>query len=251
MKKGSILIIIASLISLGLIVLYFLARNGILSNLKIKPIVKNPTSGINSGSPTIEAATTSSQASVAETSTTTLNSAPNKDKPVPKAASIVEPIKYAKVRVMKKPFGLKVSPGHSPVNPEKFSGYHTGVDFETTAAEQNQDVPVYALCDGNLIMKKQATGYGGVAVQSCNLDGRAVTVVYGHLKLDSIGFNVGTKLKAGEQIGILGKGYSQETDRERKHLHLGIHIGTAINILGYVQNKALLSGWLDVLKYLK
>jgi len=63
-----------------------------------------------------------------------------------------EPIAGALTRVTKKPFGIYVSPGHSPVSPERFSGYHTGVDFETTAAEQNIDIPIYALCDGNLLI---------------------------------------------------------------------------------------------------
>lgn len=163
---------------------------------------------------------------------------------------IAEPIKDAKTRVTKKPFRIKVSPGNSPINPEKFSGYHTGVDFETTASEQNKDVPVYALCNGNLLLKEQATGYGGVAVQKCSLNGQIVTIIYGHLKLQSVKAKVGAKLVAGTQIGILGKGYSQETGGERKHLHLGIHKGASINILGYVKNKADLSGWLDVMKFL-
>jgi murein DD-endopeptidase MepM/ murein hydrolase activator NlpD len=162
--------------------------------------------------------------------------------------NIAEPIKDAKTRVTKKPFGLKVSPTNSPVKPEKFSGYHTGVDFETTAAEKNSAVPVYAFCDGSLLVKKWASGYGGVAVEKCRLNGQDVTVVYGHLKLSSISAKIGAKLMAGGQIAILGKGYSVETDGERKHLHLGVHKGTAINILGYVNNKAALKDWLDALK---
>lgn len=161
------------------------------------------------------------------------------------------PLADALSRVTKKPFGLKVSPQDSPVSPEKFSGYHTGVDFETLPGEQNIEVPVYAICSGELALKKQATGYGGVAVQSCSLDGQDITVVYGHLKLASISATVGQKLAAGEQLGILGRGYSVETDGERKHLHLGVHKGAAINILGYVQKQSELASWIDVLTLLK
>ncbi len=54
-------------------------------------------------------------------------------------------------------------------------------------------------------MKKWATGYGGVVVQKCELNKEAVTVVYGHLKLASVETTINTELKAGEQLGVLGK----------------------------------------------
>ena len=155
------------------------------------------------------------------------------------------PLTDAQARETKKSFGTYVTPTDSPVSPEKFTGYHTGLDFETTPAEADVDVPVRALCDGTLLVKEYATGYGGVAVQSCVLDSQAVTVIYGHLKLASITPAVGAALKRGDTLGILGKGYSTETDGERKHLHLGIHKGTMVNILGYVQTQSALDGWLD------
>lgn len=163
---------------------------------------------------------------------------------------IVEPIANALARVSKKPFGLKVSPSNSPVSPERFAGYHTGVDFETTEAEQNTAVPIYAICSGQLSVKKQASGYGGVAVQSCEINKQVVTVVYGHLQLASISAQVGQELKAGDVLGILGKGYSSETDGERKHLHLSIHLGQQLVFLGYVQQEVDLSAWLDPLDLL-
>ncbi len=147
-------------------------------------------------------------------------------------------------RITKKPFGIYITLQNSPVQPEKFSGYHTGADFETTSDEADKDIAVPALCDGTLLVNRTASGYGGVAVESCTLKGQVVTVVYGHLKASSI-VTIGTQLKKGDQIGILGKGYSSETDGERKHLHLGIHRGATINILGYVQKQPDLSGWLD------
>lgn len=160
------------------------------------------------------------------------------------------PATDAKGRITKKTFGLFISPENSPVSPEKFTGYHTGVDFETFPDEQNGSVGIYALCDGKLVLKKYATGYGGVAVQRCTLDNQEVTVVYGHLKLGSITHVQDSILKRGSLLGILGNGYSTETDGERKHLHLGIHKGTAINILGYVQKYSELSSWLDPAKLL-
>lgn len=165
--------------------------------------------------------------------------APNKEK------EIVEPIASALARVTKKPFGIKISPSDSPVSPEKFSGYHTGVDFETTEAEQNIAVPIYTICAGKLLVKKQATGYGGVVVQACEINKQAVTVVYGHLNLSSVSAKINQELKAGQRLGVLGQGYSAETDNERKHLHLSIHRGESIVLLGYVSQAARLSEWLD------
>ena len=167
--------------------------------------------------------------------------------PEDKNGLIPEPVNNALARVTKKPFGIKVSPKDSPVTPEKFYGYHTGVDFEIFSDEEESDISIYALCTGPLILKRHASGYGGVAVQQCTLDNSDVTVIYGHLKLSSISANLNQTLNQGMQIGILGQGYSKETDGERKHLHLGIHKGKTINLLGYVQDPGSLDEWIDVL----
>lgn len=175
----------------------------------------------------------------------------NAENPGPSsAAKFNPPISRWDSRVTKKPFGIYVTPNDSPVSPERFKGYHTGVDFETFSDEQNAEVPINAICSGQLLVKEYASGYGGLTVQACNFEG-PITVIYGHLKLSSISVKVGEQIAAGEKIGILGKGYSVETDGERKHLHLGIHKGSAVNILGYVQNPAELANWLDILNYLK
>ncbi len=163
--------------------------------------------------------------------------------------TLAEPISNALTRITKKPFGIKISPKTSPVQPERFSGYHTGTDFETTADEQKIDVPIYAICEGKLILKKIASGYGGVAVQACKINNQDVTVIYGHLRLTSIAAKLNQNIKAGEQLAVLGTGYSQETDGERKHLHLGIHKGKTITLLGYIQNQSQLNQWLDFFKF--
>jgi murein DD-endopeptidase MepM/ murein hydrolase activator NlpD len=160
------------------------------------------------------------------------------------------PLDRAGERVTKKPFGIFITPQNSPVKPEKFRGYHTGTDFEIFPEELNMDVQVRAICDGKVVQKKYATGYGGVLVESCEFDGEPITVIYGHLKLASIAKKSSDDLVKGEEIGILGKANSAETNGERKHLHLGVHKGTAINILGYVLKEADLSGWIDPFKYM-
>ncbi len=204
----------------------------------------------------IQTATHSTAASttLATGSSTALPSATPSATPTPTptpGSLLYPPLTNAAARATKVFFGTYVSPGHSPISPERFTGYHTGVDLETTPAEQNATVPVSAACNGPLKVKEWASGYGGVAVQACTLNGQPVTVIYGHLYVNSIKPAVGEQMTAGEQFAVLGQGYSQQTDGERKHLHFGIHKGTAINILGYVQNKSDLSGWIDPLPYLK
>lgn len=161
------------------------------------------------------------------------------------------PLDRVSERVSKKPFGIFITPENSPVQPEKFSGYHTGVDFEIFPEELEMDVEVRAVCSGKLLMKKTATGYGGVAVQACDLDGEPITVIYGHLKLESIKVAIGDDISVGEVLGVLGRAYSIQTSGERKHLHLGMHNGSEINILGYVSSENLLSDWLDPMLFLK
>jgi len=164
---------------------------------------------------------------------------------------IQEPIDDAIARATKKPFGVKISPDNSPVSPEKFSGYHTGVDFETFPNEAELDINIYAICAGPIILKRYVSGYGGVIVQQCALDNDNVTVVYGHLRLSSISSELNQILKQGQQIGMLGQGFSAETDGEKKHLHLGIHKGQTINLLGYVETSNLLDEWIDPITLIK
>jgi len=155
------------------------------------------------------------------------------------------PLDRATERVTEKPFGIFITPQTSPVQPERFQGYHAGTDFEIFPEELSADVPVRAICTGRIAVKRIASGYGGVLVQNCTPNNQPITVIYGHLKLASISKNAGDNLNASDVIGILGKAYSSETDGERKHLHLGIHKGSAISILGYVSSQSQLSGWID------
>jgi hypothetical protein len=159
------------------------------------------------------------------------------------------PLDRAAERVTKKPFGLFITPQNSPIQPERFRGYHTGADFEIFPEELDADVAVQTICAGPLLQKRTAGGYGGVAIQSCSLDGQPITVIYGHLKLTGITANTGDMLAAGAALGLLGDDHSTETDGERKHLHLGIHRGPAVNILGYVGTSSELAGWIDPCLY--
>jgi murein DD-endopeptidase MepM/ murein hydrolase activator NlpD len=159
--------------------------------------------------------------------------------------NLAKPTSRVGERVTKKPFGIYITPQNSPVQPERFAGYHTGTDFETFSDEQGTDVPVYAIISGKIVLEKWASGYGGVLVESGEINGSPATIVYGHLNLASISKTPGDSFDTGEKIGNLGEGLSHQTDGERKHLHLGIHKGNGVNILGYVQNKNDLNQWID------
>ncbi|MFA4936872.1 MAG: M23 family metallopeptidase [Patescibacteria group bacterium] len=161
-----------------------------------------------------------------------------------------EPISQARQRITKKPFGIRIFPQDSPVTPERFSGYHTGVDFEIFLGEENTEVAVFAVCDGKILLKRWVSGYGGVLIQNCVLEEADVTVLYGHLNLSSIALEVGQQILSGGKIGILGQGYTNDTDGERKHLHLGIHKGSEIDLRGYVSTVGELDNWINLVLYL-
>lgn len=160
------------------------------------------------------------------------------------------PIYNFKGRITKKSFGDYITPENSPIQQERFSGYHTGIDLEVFTEEKDKDVQVFAFCNGNIIEKKYVTGYGGVLVQKCEIEEGTVTVLYGHLNLQSIKEERGEKLRKGDLVGNLGKAFSSETDGERKHLHFGIHKGEKVELKGYVQKKEELQEWLNPLSYL-
>ena len=231
MKK--IIIALVVIILAGIVLL--LARNMFRKNN-----APAPSSTVSTNIPAVENQTSSQSVPAANTppdnQNTTISQNPN---------GFQAPLDRAAERVTKKPFGIYITPKTSPVQPERFQGYHTGTDFEIFPEELNADVPVRAICSGKIAMKRSASGYGGILVQNCMFNNQPITVIYGHLKLASIGNIAGDNLNAGDEIGFLGKAYSSETDGERKHLHLGIHKGSAVSILGYVQSQSELSGWID------
>lgn len=155
------------------------------------------------------------------------------------------PIEHFTENQTKKVFAQYVTPETSPVQPENFTGYHTGVDIEVNLEDVNKGIPVYSIANGTIrSVRDDVAGYGGLIVIEYKIAGQTVTAIYGHIKYFSVEKKAGEIVSRGEQIAILGtKGF--ETDNERKHLHFGIHKGSSINILGYVQNKSELSDWID------
>lgn len=162
-------------------------------------------------------------------------------------STLIAPTAEFTQRITKKPFGIYITPATSPVQPERFSGYHTGVDVEY--GDTTSDVPVLAMAEGTVVVSRLTSGYGGMVAIRHTLANKDVVAIYGHLDPASLPA-VGASLKAGQGIGILGDDKSAETDGERKHLHFAIHNGSEADIRGYVSSKSELSGWtnpLDVL----
>lgn len=163
------------------------------------------------------------------------------------SAELHEPIKSASLRATPLSFGMHVSPDpqENPINPpERFEGYHTGVDYEVTEDELRGDVPIFAICSGSVVYSGFVEGYGGLLAQQCSIGGEPVEVLYGHLLVDPLP-KVGTRPSAGEQIGLLASAKSVESDQNRKHLHLSIHRGNTPEYRGYVQNPNELSEYIN------
>lgn len=161
------------------------------------------------------------------------------------SSNLIEPVYEFKERITKKPFGIFITPNTSPVQPDHFTGYHTGVDAEF--GDIVEDVPVRAIADGTVVVSTWATGYGGVVVLKHTINNASLFAVYGHL--DPARFlSPGTiQVKVGDQIGILGNDHSQETDGVRKHLHFSLYTGEKIDFRGYVETKEELASWLNPL----
>lgn len=181
-----------------------------------------------------------------------VNAPANTNTPPAPESSVVLPIKDFYSRVTLKHFGTYITKANSPVQPERFSGYHAGSDAEaTSASEKNIDVPIYAAADGKILLRKTVSGYGGVVMVESKVDSETVTFLYGHVRLSSIVKTVGQTVKKGEKLGVLGTGYSSETDNERKHLHFAILKGSSTKLSGYVTSKSALSPWYDPEVWLK
>jgi murein DD-endopeptidase MepM/ murein hydrolase activator NlpD len=165
---------------------------------------------------------------------------PSSPTPPQTLSELSKPIAEFKQRANKKLFGTYITPQNSPIKPEKFTGFHTGIDIEYD--DISTDIPVYSIADGQVIHSGYVNGYGGfIAIQYQQYIG-----IYGHLKPSNLVTNKSV-VKKGDIIGILGQAYSTETDGERKHLHFAILKGPKLDFRGYVQNQSELSLWIDPL----
>lgn len=158
---------------------------------------------------------------------------------------LVEPVVGFRQAITKKPFGIFITPETSPVENDKFFGYHTGVDSEFT--DSQEEIPVRAIADGIIIVSTWTKGYGGVVVIKHTVEDVPLFALYGHLDKTSFLPLGTTHVKAGDQIGVLGDDHSEETDGVRKHLHFSIYAGEKMDYRGYVPMEQDLSNWLNPL----
>lgn len=203
---------------------------------------QTPASSPSSTSSVVSPALMSSPSPAGGTSSPT----PGTSNSVP-TSSLIEPLPEFKQRITKKPFGIYIDPDTSPVQPERFNGYHTGVDVEYV--DITQDTPVKAIADGERVEARTVSGYGGVIIIRHTINNKPTLVLYGHL--DPKSFITKTTIKQGDIIGQLGEDKSTETDGERKHLHLAILKNNSVSYAGYVQTKEALQNWYDPLEFYK
>lgn len=157
--------------------------------------------------------------------------------------TLAYPIQNFETGITLKSFGTYITPENSPVQPERFTGYHTGVDVE--AGEFTEEVPVFSIADGAVVLARTVSGYGGVVVVQHWFEDEPILALYGHLDMGTVAVSVGDTLTVGQELGVLGEGYSSETDGERKHLHFALIPGETVQLAGYVQSESALSAWLD------
>jgi len=164
--------------------------------------------------------------------------------PTPIIQTLLPPSPDFTSRVTKKTFGTYVNPRNSPVSPEVFTGYHSALDIEYP--DILDDLPITAVAEGKIIYSGIVSGYGGFVAQQIFIENVPYIATYGHLRPSTM-VKAGTVLKAGESVGLLGTGYTPETDNERRHLHFAILKGTKLDFRGYVQKQSELSLWLNPL----
>jgi murein DD-endopeptidase MepM/ murein hydrolase activator NlpD len=157
------------------------------------------------------------------------------------------PITDYNQRIQIHSYGTLVKPGDEKalICGRAFSGYHAGDDLEIKPGEASIDVSIKAIAAGTVREVSWVSGYGGLVVIEHSLNGQAVTAYYGHMNTNSVYLKTGDTVAAGQAIGNLGQGCSQQTDYERKHLHFDIHKGTTLDVRGYVPSLSILSQWLD------
>lgn len=126
-----------------------------------------------------------------------------------------------------------------------FTGYHAADDLEITSTEQNIDVPVYAISDGIVQFAGSISGYGGLIILSFTYQSQSYTALYGHVDIRTLKFSKGQSVKRGDSLANLAPACSSYSGNNRKHLHFGIHKGTAIVVSGYVSTKDALNNWLN------
>lgn len=149
--------------------------------------------------------------------------------------TVVLPIAEYAERLTYKAFGEFIK--------DRFSGFHVGDDIEYQ--NSSEEIPVKAIGDGAVVQKEKVSGYGGVIVIKHTIKDKSIHALYGHLDLSSTSLQKGDAVKTGEVLANLGNHKSEETDRERKHLHFALYEGDKIRLEGYESSEAKVAAWIN------
>ncbi len=164
------------------------------------------------------------------------------------APDFIWPLDNTKERALLLDFGMYVTPNsdQNPIEPpERWTGYHAAQDIEIFPDEINKDVPVVASCRGSVIFTGEVNGYGGVLVQTCELNTSKITVLYGHIDPHRILKRPDDLLDQGDIIGYLGEHKTRDAGYNRKHVHFQMHKGTDIVLRGYTSTREQLQDYIN------
>ncbi|MEK7615572.1 MAG: M23 family metallopeptidase [Patescibacteria group bacterium] len=132
---------------------------------------------------------------------------------------------------------------------DRFSGYHVGDDIEVGPEDLSvgevQEVPVLSIAAGTVRFVDWVSGYGGLIMIDHKVDGEIIHALYGHIDLSSTTLKVDDVVQRGQQIAVLGEGFTKETDGERQHLHFALYQGEGLRKQGYEQNPAAVRNWIN------
>ncbi len=108
---------------------------------------------------------------------------------------------------------------------------HEGVDIKALQHDRHGEStdPVIAVAEGTVVYISDRPGlsnYGRYVVVRHHMDGLELYSLYAHLREIRRGLAVGQALKAGENIGVLGRSAntSQGISKERAHLHFELNL---------------------------
>lgn len=172
--------------------------------------------------------------------------------PVEVAPKYVYPIDNFAARITKNDFG-QYFPVGGTTNPDRavcpsatyYSGYHTANDLEAFPSELNLAVPVKSIAAGTVRRVGPVSGYGGLIVIEYDIGGSIYTAYFGHVNLSTATVKTGDVVTPSEHIVDLAPQCSSTNGNVRKHLHFGLHEGSAIDVSGYVSGSGTLSNWVD------
>ncbi len=119
-------------------------------------------------------------------------------------------------------FGCVRSDGHQ---------FHEGIDILSIARDRRGEPtdPVMAAADGTVVYVNRKSGlsnYGNYLVVEHVIEGLPVYSLYAHLREAGAGISPGSKVKSGEQLGILGRTSNtrQAISKDRAHLHFEVNL---------------------------